>query len=165
MLSRNPAREYEWGLISLHICCLQITLGSSWHMISLCRDPTAFHQYAVFICMPTRCDLQNISVILPGIHHVYLPDFPMNSSFLFSSAVKQLIFASNSTILMAHHLFTGFSPKSWNSLCCKTFTVDSLHFLKCSSSDLMFSQISFCRVKPDPEVPGINMAPVFSALC
>lgn len=67
-------------------------------MTSLCRNPTAFHQYTVFIHMPTRCDLQNVSVILSGIHHVYLPDFPINSSFLFASTVKQLIFASNSTI-------------------------------------------------------------------
>lgn len=165
MFSRNPAREYEWYLICLNTCCLQITLGSLWHMISLCRNPTAFHQYAEFIHIPTRCNLQNISVIFPCIHHVYLPDFPINSSFLFSFAVKQQMFASNSTILMARHLFTGFSPKNWNWSCYKTFTVKSLYFLKCSSTDLMFSQTSFCRVRSDGEVAEIKMAPVFSAFC
>lgn len=164
MLSRNPARDYEWDLICLHICYLQITEGSLWHMTLFCRNSTAIHQYAVFIHMPTRRDLQNISVILPGIYHIYLPDFPINSSFLFSSTVKQPIFASNSTVLMAHPLFTGFSLKRWNSLCYKTFMVGSVYFLKSSNSDLVFSQISFWRVRPDPEVAEINMALAFSAL-
>lgn len=165
MLSRNSARDYEWDLICLHICYLQITQGSLWYMTSLCRNPTAFHQYAIFIHLPTRCDLQNVSVILPGIHHIYLPDFPINSSFLFSSTVKQPIFASNSTVLMAPPLFNDFSLKRWNSLCYKTFKVSSLYFLKSSNTDLVFSQISFCRVRPDPEVAEINMALSFSALC
>lgn len=149
----------EWDLICLHICCLQIALGSLWCMSSPCRNPTAFHQYILFVHMPARCDLQNISVLFPGIHHT------INSSFLFLSAVKQLIFTSNSTISMAYYSFTAFSPKRWNSLCYKTFTVDSLYFLKSSNTDLMFPQTSLSRVRPDPEVAEINMAPAFSAVC